>query len=234
MVYVRKILVLSNMDVWVLIPAYNEEETLGPLIKKLKEEKLSVLVVDDGSVDNTARIAEENGAVLLRNGKNSGKGVSLKKGIAYLLGQRHFDYVLIMDGDGQHAPSDTEKFLKEAERGKPCVIGNRMDNPLGMPALRIFTNKFMSWLISRITQQHIPDSQCGFRLIKRKLLEQITIHTDNYQIESEILIKVARQGTPIKSIPVKSIYHKNSKSKIRPIIDTCRFVKFIFSLNGQM
>lgn len=221
------------MNVWVLIPAYNEEKTLGRLLKELLERKLSVLVIDDGSEDNTSRIAEENGAVVLRNEKNSGKGVSLKKGITYLLSLKNFDYVLIMDGDGQHAPADIDKFLKEAAKGEACVIGNRMGNPLGMPALRVFTNKFMSWLISKLIKQHVPDSQCGFRLIKRKLLERINIHTDNYQIESEILIKVAYHGMDVKSIPVESIYHKDSKSKINPLIDTFRFIKFILLLDGK-
>jgi hypothetical protein len=79
-------------------------------------------------------------------------------------------------------------------------------------------------------QQRIPDTQCGFRLIKKEVLENISIETDNYQIESEILIKAARAGVSIKSIPVQSIYFQGAKSKINPILDTFRFIRFLFTL----
>ncbi len=221
------------MKVWVLIPAYNEEDTLGQILDELKKKYLSVLVVDDGSWDNTSRIAEDKGVLVIRNRRNFGKGLSVKRGIRYLLDKENFDYLITMDADNQHSPRDLEKFLKEAEKGETFVIGNRMNDPRGMPKIRIFTNKLMSWLISKMVRQRIPDTQCGFRLIKRDVLEKINIETDKYQIESEILIKAAKKGVNIKSIPIKSIYFKNAKSKINPIMDTVRFLKFIFFLNER-
>ncbi len=200
------------------------------LLGEIALKGLPVLVVDDGSTDNTLLIARDCSATVIRNKNNSGKGLSLKRGITYLLKRRECDYILIMDGDGQHSPSDIDAFLSEAGRGEPFVAGNRMDNPYGMPYLRVLTNKFMSWIISRIISRDIPDSQCGFRLIKSELLEQIAIETGNYQIESEIIVKMARRGVRIKSIPVKSIYLKEAKSKIHPLIDTFRFIRFIFSV----
>ncbi len=221
------------MNVCVLIPAYNEEKTLGELLCKLSDKGLSAVVVDDGSTDATARIARDSHAVLLRNEKNCGKGLSVKRGIDYLLGREDCFFILIMDGDLQHAPSDIDLFLDAAGRGEACVVGNRMKYPSGMPFLRIVTNRFMSWLISRITGQYIPDSQCGFRLIKKDILKDLSIETDNYQIESEILIKVAEKKIPITSVPVASIYRKDIKSKINPIIDTLRFIKFILFLHDK-
>lgn len=135
-----------------------------------------------------------------------------------------------MDADCQHSPAELDKFLQEAASGSYFTVGNRMFNHSGMPKLRVITNKFMSWLISRIARQRIPDTQCGFRLIKRETLERIEIKTNNFEIESEILIKAARLGFPIKSVPIKSIYFKSLRSRINPFVDTIRFIKFILQL----
>src|SRR4030042_429276 len=138
-----------------------------------------------------------------------------------------------MDGDGQHCVHDLEKFLEKARRGAAFVVGNRMHEPRGMPLVRIYTNVLMSWLISKIVHQKIPDTQCGFRLIKREVLENVSIKTKKFEIESEILIKAARRGYAIESIPVQSIYSKSQRSKINPFIDTLRFIKFIFRLEND-
>ena len=218
------------MKVWIIIPAYNERFRLAGILDELKSKNFSILVVDDGSIDNTYEVAEKKADFVIRNEKNLGKGMSLKKGIDYLLKETDFDYLITMDADGQHSPSDLDKFLQKAGDGAYFIVGNRMSDPIGMPKLRIITNKFMSWLISRIARQRIPDTQCGFRLIKREVLEKIKIKTNNFEIESEILIKAARSGFPIKSVPVRSIYFKSLSSRINPFVDTIRFIKFILQL----
>lgn len=225
----------SGTKIWVVIPAYNEGINLEILLDELKKKGLSVFVVDDGSRDNTYSLAKEKADLVIRNQRNRGKGMSLSKGISYLFAHEKFDYIIIMDADGQHSPSDLGKFLKEAKKGEDFVVGNRMENHLGMPFIRVATNRFMSWLISLIARQKIPDTQCGFRLIKREVLENISINTKKFEIESEILIKAARSGFRIKSIPIKSIYSKSLRSKIQPLIDTVRFIKFIFKMeNGRL
>jgi len=218
------------MRVWVIIPAYNEKFSLAGIVDELKSKNFSVLVVDDGSIDNTYELAKRKADFVIRNDKNLGKGMSLKKGIAHLLKEVEFDYLVTMDADGQHSPSELGKFLQKAEDGAYFVVGNRMSNPIGMPKLRVITNKFMSWFISQIAGQRIPDTQCGFRLIKKEVLEKVKIETNNFEIESEILIKAARLGFPIKSISIKSIYFKSLHSRINPFIDTVRFIKFILQL----
>ena len=218
------------MKVWIIIPAYNDRFRLAGILDELKSKNFSILVVDDGSIDNTYEVAEEKADFVIRNEKNLGKGMSLKKGISYLLKETDFDYLITMDADGQHSPSELNKFLQKAEDGAYFVVGNRMSDPIGMPKLRIITNKVMSWLISRISRQKIPDTQCGFRLIRREVLEKINITTNNFEIESEILIKAARSGFPIKSIPIRSIYFKSLESRINPFVDTVRFIKFILQL----
>lgn len=96
-----------------------------------------------------------------------------------------------------------------------------------MPVLRIITNRFMSRIISAIAKQYIPDTQCGFRLIKRELLQKMDLSTSKYETESEILIKAARSGFKIESVPVKTIY-SGQKSQINPFVDTLRFMRFMF------
>ncbi|MCK4916753.1 MAG: glycosyltransferase family 2 protein [Candidatus Omnitrophica bacterium] len=216
------------MNIWVIIPAYNESRSLEIVLKGLKDRNLSILVVDDGSKDNTYKLAKKWADVVIKSKRNFGKGVSIKKGISYLKENKLFDCIITMDADGQHSLLDLDKFIKEAEAGVSVLVGNRMDNHSGMPLTRVVANNLMSWIISAIIRQKIPDTQCGFRLIKKEVLERITIKTKKFEIESEILIKAGRAGFTIKSIPIESIYYKNIRSKINPFIDTIRFFNFIF------
>ncbi|MCM8798745.1 MAG: glycosyltransferase family 2 protein [Candidatus Omnitrophica bacterium] len=217
------------MKVCVLIPAYNEAKTIGWLIRKVKEQQGigEILIIDDGSTDKTAEIAEENGARVLRNFRSLGKGNALRKGFSYCL-ENGFDAVLTMDGDGQHSPEEIPQFLRLVKNSNvDLVVGNRMHAPQGMPFLRLITNRFMSWIISLIIAQKIPDTQSGFRLIRKNVLEKIILRSENFEIESEILIEAKRKGFTISSLPIKSIYLREAVSQINPVIDTFRFSKFI-------
>lgn len=219
---------METMKVWILIPAYNEGNKLGRLLNELKQKKMPILVVDDGSTDNTWSCAKEYATTVIHNEINRGKGMSLKIGIEYLLKNIDFDYVITMDADGQHASGDIDMFLGEARKGAYLVIGNRMGNASSMPKIRLLTNKFMSWLISRMVKQRIPDTQCGYRLIKKEVLEGLEIKTNKFEVDSEIIITTAKKKFPITSIPVETIYSSDHHSKINPVIDTFRFIKFIF------
>ncbi len=210
----------------VIIPAYDEELTIGPIIHKIKTKGLDCVVVDDGSSDKTKEMAEREGAHVISHPSNYGKGASLNDGFRYIL-DKNYDYVITMDGDGQHSPDEIDIFLKAAEESDTQIIlGNRMWNPKDMPLIRRLTNRFMSSLISLIINQNLPDSQCGFKLIKLPALKALGLTTTRYEIESEILIKVAMAGFKIESIPIESIY-KSQKSHIRPFTDTLRFIVFI-------
>lgn len=214
------------MNVCVVIPTYNEEEKIGDIIKRLRQQNLKAIVIDDGSQDNTSLIAKENGAVVIRNERNQGKGASLIKGFNYAI-KNNFDAVITMDGDGQHIPEETSKFINTAESCPAALfIGNRMGYSKGMPTVRWLTNKFMSWLISKGVGQYIPDTQCGFRLIKTEALKKIQLKTSKYETESEVIIKIAKCGYQIKSIPIRTVY-QSERSQINPFIDTLRFIRFI-------
>lgn len=214
------------MKTCVIIPTYNEAKNIGELVKNVRSLCLDVIVIDDGSWDNTSTIARHYGAIVIRNENNKGKGASLIKGFDYAL-SCGYDAVITMDGDGQHLCEDIPFFIRLAKYSNSAIfIGNRMRNSKNMPQLRLWTNRFMSWLLSCLAKQRIPDTQCGFRLIKKEVLERLKLTTSKYETESEILIKGSRLGFKIESVPIKTIYVQE-KSHINPVIDTLRFIRFI-------
>lgn len=215
------------MKTCVLIPTYNEAKTIVSIVREIRKQDLDILVIDDGSSDNTYQIARDNGAVVLRNEQNLGKGAALIKGFDYIL-KNDFDAVITMDGDGQHLPEEIPRFIKLAlSSDSGVIIGNRMSARRNMPFVRVLTNKTMSWFISKVSKQKIPDTQCGFRLIKKEVLERLHLETSKYETESEILMKASRLGFKIESLPIESVY-VGERSHIHPIIDTLRFFRFIF------
>ena len=218
--------------VCVVIPTYNEADTIDSLVSGIKQLGFDVLVVDDGSVDNTKQIARDRGAVVLENKANLGKGLSLRRGFDYAV-SRDYDFVVTMDGDGQHSPLDIASFVAlAAKENADIIVGDRMQNCIGMPWIRMITNRFMSFFISKVAGQRIPDTQCGFRLIKSRVLRTIKLVSDRFEIESEILIRAAKSGFKIVSMPIKTIY-RGEKSKINPLIDSFRFVRLILSIKHE-
>lgn len=206
----------------VIIPAYNESKAIGAVIKETKRYVSDILVVDDGSADDTPSVAKNCGAFVLSFPKNKGKGEALKDGFKYAL-VNNYDAVITMDADGQHLPSDLPKFIDAA--CPDCVgivAGNRMADPHGMPLIRVATNFLMSSIISLVCKARIPDTQCGFRLIKCALLKKSRLVSSKYEIESELLIKACKLGFKIESVPVKSVY-TGQVSLINPVVDTWRF-----------
>jgi glycosyltransferase involved in cell wall biosynthesis len=215
------------MKTAVIIPTHNESSSIRSLVDEIKRQSIDIVVIDDGSTDETFRIASQSQAVVLQNDHNIGKGASLVKGFEYAL-SKGYDAVITMDGDGQHLPEDIPSFLAAARSQKVgIIIGNRMQKVANMPRIRILTNSFMSWVISCITKQVIPDSQCGFRFIKKEVLQQIKLRTKNFEMESEMLIEASRAGFAIMSVPIKTVYN-NERSHIHPVRDTIRFFKYLF------
>jgi len=220
---------IGKMNFCVLIPSFNEANTIGGLVIKLKKRGIATYVVDDGSTDDTFSAARGAGAIVVRYSANRGKGAAVREGFRYIL-KEGFEAALVMDGDDQHEVSSIDDFFRRMdETGADIIIGNRMIDASSMPYVRKITNRFMSWLIYRVSGQKVPDSQCGFRLIKRGVLENVKLESDNFQIESELIIKAARKGFKIESVPIRAIYG-NEKSKINPIVDTFRFVIFIIKI----
>lgn len=224
------------MKTCILMPAHNESETIGQLVVNIRKRPLPVVVVDDGSSDDTGLIAQEKGAIVLRNEERKGKGKSLQRGFEYIL-QQDYDNVIIMDGDGQHDVADIDQFIQKAQEHPASIVtGTRMQNHQGMPLVRLWTNRFMSLLISAVCRQKIPDTQCGYRLISREVLKNMKLSSSDFEIETEVLIQASKRGYKIYSVPIKTIY-QNEVSKINPLKDAFRFfiyiIKEIFSLRSH-
>jgi glycosyltransferase involved in cell wall biosynthesis len=213
------------MRLAVLIPVFNAEATIGDIIEGVKKFVKDIVVVNDGSRDRTQEILEKKDIVLLTHPENQGKGMALKTGFRYIIKQG-FEAVLTLDGDGQHNIEEIPSFIKKAESSPEIdiIIGSRMKEAHLMPKIRLINNKFSSWLLSKLTHQKIEDSQSGFRLIRTHVLKNIALRTNNYETESELLIRAAWCGYQIVSIPIKTIY-QGERSYFRPIVDSYRFLK---------
>ena len=219
--------VLDQVNVCILIPVYNERKEIGRLVESLKRKSFDVVVIDDGSTDDSGKAAQEQGAVVIGHDQKQGKGRSLRDGFEYILKENKYDGVVTIDGDGQHDIGDIEQFLVQAQEHPESIItGTRMTNPQGMPPVRLWTNRLMSGLISFLCRQKIPDTQCGFRLISASVLQPLKLTCDDFQIETEVLIKAAKLGFKIYSVPIKTIY-RGEASKINPVLDTFRFLVYI-------
>ncbi len=213
-------------DCAVVIPCLNESAAIGALVPAIRSHLAVVCVVDDGSSDDTAAEAAQAGAEVLRQKMTGGKGAALQAGWKWAV-DAGFKWVLIMDGDGQHSPDDIPGLLSCAEKtSADLIIGNRMEHPDSMPWLRRIVNRWMSQRLSAIARRPLPDSQCGFRLIRLNALAGLPINTAHFEIESEVLLAFAAARRRIEFVPIQVIY-KAEQSKINPVRDTVRWLRWL-------
>jgi len=209
-----------------VIPAYGEEKHIGDVVRRTRQQLDHVLVVDDGSNDQTAARAREAGAEVIVHPQNRGKGEAIKTGLRHWL-DRQFTYVVILDADGQHLPEEIDRFVNAASTlDAQLFIGTRMNDLSGMPPLRRIVNRYMSKRISRTCGQRIPDTQCGFRMLHRQLVPDVLGGANRFDYETEMLIFASRKGYRIESVPISTVY-SDEVSSIHPIRDTIRFFKLM-------
>ena len=210
-----------------IIPAYREERHIGDVVRRSRQQLDHVVVIDDGSSDNTARCAREAGAEVIVHSQNRGKGEAIKTGLRHWL-DRQFIHVIILDADGQHLPEEIDRFIAVAAQAgdHSFFLGNRMNNLTGMPFVRRVVNRYMSNRISRICRQKIPDTQCGFRMLDRQLIPELLDGGNRFDYETEMLIIASRKGYRIESVPITTVY-SDEVSSIHPARDTIRFFKLM-------
>jgi glycosyltransferase involved in cell wall biosynthesis len=212
----------------VVLPAFREARTIRSIVERILALPLPVVVVDDGSDDQTAIEAESAGAIVVRHSVNRGKGVALTTGFRWAHANG-YEAAVTLDSDGQHDPGEIPHFIEAYQRtGIPVLIGNRMWNPVGMPWLRRWTNRTMSWLLSREMKRYVPDTQCGYRLIRCDLVPFVAARSERFAAESEILLRMAERGIRIDSVRIKTIYGEE-KSRINPFSDTIRFIRMLWA-----
>ncbi|MGB2990534.1 MAG: glycosyltransferase family 2 protein [Candidatus Zixiibacteriota bacterium] len=212
----------------VIIPAYNAGSTIGELIDKISKfvSKEDIVVIDDGSCDQTFETARATGAVVLRHEANRGKGEALKTGFRHTQ-RRNYPAVITLDADLQHDPESIPAFVRKTNGFCGIMIGTRKRDLKVMPFARWLINNLTSIIVSVLSGQSIRDSQSGYRLITTQVLKSVKLESRKYDLESEILIKAKRKGFEIAEVPIRTIY-AGGKSFINPLIDTIRFIKLIW------
>lgn len=205
-----------------LIPAYNCAGRIGPVVAGVRSYVQVVLVVDDGSSDGTGAEAAAAGAQVLVHPHNAGKAAAVKSGLRRLLGEP-YTHILMLDGDGQHAPQDIPAFLAAAREGADLVLGNRLWNWREIPAKRYWTNFLGTRALELMTGYPLEDSQCGFRLVAASLLRRMGLVANKYAIDTEILIRSKKLGATFAHVPVQVIYD-GVTSHYRPVVDTVHIV----------
>jgi glycosyltransferase involved in cell wall biosynthesis len=217
---------IDRTTVAAVIPAYHEEKHIADVVRRTVEQLDHVLVVDDGSADATASAARSAGAEVVVHPQNLGKGESIKTGLRRWL-DRNFNYVIVLDGDGQHLPEEIARFLEAASSTRAeLLLGTRMSDVREMPLVRRLVNRYMSNKISRLCGQPIPDTQCGFRMVHRSLIPDLLGGAERFDYETEMLIVASRKGCRVESVPITTVY-SDEVSSIHPVRDTIRFFKLI-------
>lgn len=214
-------------DTLILIPTYNNAGTLGDVVRRSQATGLPVMVVDDGSTDNTAALLKEMPEVtVLRHMENRGKGMALKSGFiqAKELGYR---YVITLDADGQHFPEDVHKLLQHKD---PCtlVVGSRPQR--GNSGGSSFANNFSNFWFRLYTWKNLPDTQTGYRLYPLENLPGLWLLTSRYEAELALLVFSAWKGLKLTPVNVQVSYPENRVSHFRPTADFLRITALNFVL----
>lgn len=190
-----------------VIPAYNEENTISRIVEEVKNYSESVIVVDDGSVDRTSRLAEEGGAKVLRHAVNMGAGFATITGNDYAVG-RGFDFIVNLDSDGQHSASAVPKGIELLEKGGfDIVLGSRfLESTERMPTILKLGNKFLTLMNRKMFGSDISDTQSGFRVLTADAWKRLSPKSTGYSICSEISACVGIKRLKYAEIPIETVY----------------------------
>jgi UDP-N-acetylglucosamine---dolichyl-phosphate N-acetylglucosaminyltransferase len=205
-----------NENIWIAIAAYNEEKIISEVISEIKKAGFrNIVVVDDGSADNTREKAESSGATSFRHKINRGKGAATKTAIeaTKMLGA---EIVITMDGDGQHNPGDILRLIAPIQKGNfDVVLGTRLKNPKGMPFHKIVANyvgNFFTWYLYGLW---VTDSQSGFRAYSRHAIKLIDTRADRYEYDSEVIREIKKHRLKFTEVPITVRYTEYSTSKVQ-------------------
>ena len=224
----------GSPEISVIMPAFNEERAVGHLLDRTQKALLKItpnyeiIVVDDGSHDQTLDICREKHVTIIHNPYNWGKGYALREGFK----QAHGDFIITMDSDGDHNPEDIPLLLQPLRAGKiEAVFGSRFMDNRNSPVTTVvntFGNRLFNFLIRNLTNRKFTDTQCGFRAFNRNCLSTLQLNSQGYDIETEMIVQLARQHTPYCEIPVRSPITYLRKSNINRLKDGFRILFSIF------
>lgn len=222
---------MPNNVISVVIPAYNEEKTIGNVIEETVQvmESLGspyeIIVVDDGSRDRTREVASKYKVTVLSNGRNMGKGYALRKGLQHANG----DIIITIDADGSHRPKEIPDLINALADGADIVAGSRFlgKNKNHTSKLHLFGNYLINITIMTLTGKRITDSQTGLRVLRRSFLQKISLESKGYDIETEITVKGLKNGFVLKEIPISCDKRKNGVSRLSALYQGPKILKTI-------
>jgi glycosyltransferase involved in cell wall biosynthesis len=219
-------------DVAVVIPALDCETTIGTAIRGAKRFVEHVLVVDDGSRDRTAAAAAAAGAEVVRHERNLGKGAALQRGMRALL-EKGVQRAVAMDGDGQHLPEEIPALLAVSDaEPEALVIGARKVAAGAVTPMRGFGNRFANRWVQIACGLDLPDTQSGLRVYPLRTTASLGCRAGHFAFETEVLIRAARNGVAVRSVPVEAYYPPiaERRSHFRPVVDTVRIIFTVLGL----
>ena len=216
---------------WVVIPAYNEAETVRDVAMRARQQCANVVVVDDGSTDSTFRVVAGLDVTVLRNEENCGKAGSLSRGFEHALAHGAIG-VITLDADGQHAPEEIPSFVKRSlDDPNTFLIGARRRDQRRASFWRYVANRIADFWIGWAAGQRTEDSQSGFRLYPAGLLREVTLKHDrsrSFVFESEIVIEAARRGFQCRNVAVTVAPRSGLRpSHFRPVLDILKITRMV-------
>ncbi len=199
------------MKIFVVIPVFNESKRIKAVIEDIRKTglNLNILVVDDGSTDDSFRVVKKTNTQIIRHKVNLGKGAAMKTGAAAAFSQGA-EAVIFMDSDGQHSAKDLFNFSTKLNKGFEVIFGIRKLD-LNMPLFRFLGNKFASVLVNLLFGIYISDILCGFRAMTQKAFDKIGWESLGYGVEIEMVIRTAKHSLKYCEIPVETIYYDRNK-----------------------
>jgi glycosyltransferase involved in cell wall biosynthesis len=219
----------------VVIPAYNEEKSIGQVIEETitvmdtMQVPYEIIVVDDGSIDKTARVASTYKATVISYATNRGKGYALRKGFQQAQGQ----IIVTIDSDGTHRPKEIPDLVTPLFNGADIVAGSRFlgrDNDSTTQLNRI-GNFFFNTTIATLTGTRVTDSQTGFRAIKKQAIDKMHLDSTGFEIESEITVKGLKNGFKFQEKPITTEKRRYNISRVKILRDGQRILKTIIKSN---
>lgn len=214
-----------------IIPAYNEAVKISQVVASTLL-RLPLLVIDDGSIDETARIAENSGAIVLSLVPNQGKGVALQRGFKYAI-EAGYDAVVTLDADGQHDPGEIPKFLRAYQQSSAdLIIGERDFSQI--PTIRRLANTLGRWSFSWAVGQPISDNQSGYRLISQRMMEAVLGSREvGFEFEVEMIVVCIKKEYALAWVPIRTIYGEEG-SHIQPMKHTIEFTRMVLQTRRKM
>jgi glycosyltransferase involved in cell wall biosynthesis len=221
----------ESTKILAIIPAYNEAGKIGRVVSAACEH-LPVLVIDDGSRDETAQIAESSGAKVFRQNPNQGKGLALRAGFLHAI-EADFQAVVTLDADGQHDPSEIPAFLTAfGNTHADLIIGERDFSQI--PPIRRLANSLGKWSFSWAVGQPIGDNQSGYRLISTRMMKAVLGSQESgFEFEVEMIVICIQRGYRLEWVPIRTIYGGEG-SHIQPLKHTIEFTRMVLQTRRKM